>query len=99
MNGNARRIREGEVDNYIVRIYHRDRNDPKNMAGVVEEIGKGGKREFLGPDALWKILTAPRRDSKPNGKTHKRGKTPLMDKKNARTFVEIMKEIHNEEEE
>lgn len=87
------------MDNYIVRIYHRDGKDPKNMAGVVEEIGKEGKRGFLGPDALWKILTTPRRDSKPKGETPKRGRMPPADKKNARTLVEILKEIHQEEEE
>jgi hypothetical protein len=87
------------MDSYIVQIYHRDRKDPKNMAGVVVEIGKEGRRGFLGPDALWKILSTSRRDSKPKGEPPKRGKTRPVDKKNAKTFVEILKEIHDEEEE
>lgn len=49
------------MDTYIVRIYRRDKKDPKKVAGVVESVGKEGKKSFSGPDALWTILSVRRR--------------------------------------
>jgi len=89
---------EGEMESYIIRIYHRDRKDPKKVAGVVEEIGKEGKRGFLGPESLWRILTAPSRESLPAKKATPRGIPRKDDRKDAMTFTEILKEINGDDE-
>lgn len=89
---------EDQMESYIIRIYHRDGNDTKKVAGVVEEIGGEGKTGFLGPDSLWKILTTPRRGPVPDRKTLRIGKTPLDERRGAMTFTEILREISREEE-
>ena len=86
------------MESYIIRIYHRDRKDTKKMAGVVEEIGGKGKKGFLGPDSLWKILATPCREPGPDRKTLRRGRTPLDERRDAMTFTEILREINHEEE-
>lgn len=47
------------MDSYIIRIYRRDKKDPRKAAGVVEVIGEEGKKGFLDSTALWAILTTP----------------------------------------
>ena len=89
---------EDAMESYLVRIYYRDRKDTKKMAGVVEEIGGKGKKGFLGPDSLWKILTTPRREPEPDRKTLRRGKTPWDERWDAMTFTEILMELNREEE-
>jgi hypothetical protein len=92
---------EDDMESYIVRIYHRDRKDTKKMAGVVEEIGGEGKKGFLGPDSLWKILATPRREPEPDRKTLRsssRGRIPLDERRDAMTFTEILRELNHEEE-
>ena len=44
------------IETYIVRIYRRDRNDPQNIAGLVEIIGAGEKMTFTSRDELWGVL-------------------------------------------
>lgn len=51
------------METYIIRIYQRDKNDPKKVTGVVEEIGKEEKKGFISPDSLWRILTSSSRES------------------------------------
>ena len=46
------------MDNYIVRIYRRKRDDPRVLVGVVEEVGTKGKKAFIDLDDLWKILNS-----------------------------------------
>jgi len=89
---------EDDMESYIIRIYHRDRKDTKKVAGVVEEIGGEGKKGFLGPDSLWKILSTPWREAGPDRKTLRRGKSPLDDRRDTMTFTEILREINQEEE-
>ncbi|HZW36367.1 MAG: hypothetical protein ACM319_00600 [Deltaproteobacteria bacterium] len=77
------------VETYIVRIYQRDKKDPKKVAGVVEGVGNEEKKRFLGPDSLWRILTTSWHE--PDGKRgavrrKRRGKA-------ARTLAEIMTQI------
>lgn len=86
------------MESYIVRIYHRNGKDPKKVAGVVEEIGREGKRGFLGPDSLWRILTAPSRESMPAKKRSPKGKIRKDDRKDTMTFTEILKEINDDDE-
>ncbi len=46
------------MDNYIVRIYRRKRDDPRVLVGLVEEVGTKGKKAFNDLDDLWKILNS-----------------------------------------
>jgi len=46
------------VDSYIVRIYRQEKNNPRKLVGVVEEVGVKGKRAFTNIDDLWEILSA-----------------------------------------
>ena len=50
------------MDNYIVRIYRRKRDDPRVLVGVVEEVGTKGKKAFNDLDDLWKILNSKERN-------------------------------------
>jgi len=45
------------VDSYVVRIYRQEKNNPRKLVGVVEEIGVKGKRAFVNIDDLWEILS------------------------------------------
>jgi len=46
---------------YIVRVYRFQRNKPQAFLGVVEEVGKKGKKAFTHYDELWEILNSSRR--------------------------------------
>jgi hypothetical protein len=46
----------GVVDNYIVRIYRREKDNPRFLVGLVEEVGLPGKKAFSNLDDLWEIL-------------------------------------------
>lgn len=48
------------VDNYIVRIYRRDEEDLRKVAGIVEQVGTEEKRAFHDLDELWAILSLRR---------------------------------------
>ena len=43
---------------YIVRIYRFQKNKPRALLGVVEEVGKKGKKAFTHYDELWEILNS-----------------------------------------
>ncbi len=47
---------EETLDNYIVRIYRREKDNPRLLVGLVEEVGVSGKRAFNSLDDLWEIL-------------------------------------------
>jgi hypothetical protein len=42
--------------NYVLRIYRFDKNNPRHLVGVVEEVGIKGKKAFTNYDELWDIL-------------------------------------------
>lgn len=44
------------VKNYIVRIYRYDRDNPRKLVGIVEQVGAEGERAFRTLDELWNIL-------------------------------------------
>ncbi len=44
------------MDNYIVRIYRRGKDNPRLLVGLVEEVGVSGKKAFNSLDDLWEIL-------------------------------------------
>ena len=50
------------MDNYIVRIYRRKRDDPRLLVGLVEEVGTKGKKAFNDLDDPWKILNSKERN-------------------------------------
>jgi len=42
---------------FIIRVYRIEKKNPKSLIGLVEEVGKEGKRGFTCLDELWNILT------------------------------------------
>ena len=44
--------------NYIVRIYICEKNKPRSLIGVVEEVGIKGKKAFANLNEIWDILSA-----------------------------------------
>ena len=51
-------------DDYIVRIYRRDRRHEHRFIGTVEEVGAEGKQAFETVEELWSILS--RKERYPN---------------------------------
>jgi len=43
---------------YIVRLYRFQKNKPRSLMGVVEEVGAKGKKAFTNYDELWDILNS-----------------------------------------
>jgi len=46
------------MENYIVRIYRHEKDKPQRFMGIVETVGKEGKKAFTRYDELWEILNA-----------------------------------------
>jgi hypothetical protein len=44
------------IETYIIRVYRRNRNDPRKIAGLVETVGKNEKKAFSTREQLWDIL-------------------------------------------
>jgi len=61
MTGRPAPRQGGSVDNYIVRIYRREKDDPRLLVGLVEKVGMKGKRAFNDLDDLWEILNSGER--------------------------------------
>lgn len=47
------------MENYIVRIYRRDAEDPMKLAGLVEIVGKEENKAFQSFEELREILQDP----------------------------------------
>lgn len=45
------------LDSYIIRIYRRGVKEGKELAGLVERIGNGGRKAFGTSEELWAFLT------------------------------------------
>ena len=45
---------------FIVRIYRFEHDKPRGFVGIVEEVGKKGKKGFNTYDELWEILNPAR---------------------------------------
>jgi len=60
------------MDSYIVHIYRQREEDPEELAGIVEIVGRGEKKPFLSFDELRKILilhsTAEKKEKRGRGK-------------------------------
>jgi hypothetical protein len=48
--------RGGFLKKYILSIYRGEKDKPKSLVGVVEEVGVQGKKAFTNLDELWEIL-------------------------------------------
>ncbi len=59
---------------YIVRIYRFQKNKPHALLGVVEEVGKKGKKAFTHYDELWEILNSQKEASLLDQTVHGRGR-------------------------
>ncbi len=56
------------MDNYIVRIYRRKRNNPRVLVGLVEEVGTKKRKAFNDLDDLWTILNSKEHDLSLSGR-------------------------------
>jgi len=56
------------LDNFIVRIYRRERNHPDHLVGQVEDVALGCKQPFQSMEKLWRIL-AGEKGSRKSGET------------------------------
>lgn len=56
------------MDNYIIRIYRQEKNNPEKLVGILEKVGEGNKKSnlraaarrlaFTNIDELWELLNA-----------------------------------------
>lgn len=46
------------VESYVVRIYRRDKENPENIAGMIEIVGIDEKKAFRNAEELCSILNA-----------------------------------------
>ena len=44
------------MENYIIRIYRYEKDNPRGMVGVVEEVGADVRMAFTSLEELWNIL-------------------------------------------
>jgi len=44
------------LDSYVVRVYRREKDNPRLLVGTVEKVGKRGKSAFTNMDELWEIV-------------------------------------------
>jgi hypothetical protein len=58
------------LDSYIIRIYRRSVERGRELAGLVERIGNGGRRAFGNSEELWAFLT----DRRPSRRRARKGK-------------------------
>lgn len=49
------------LESYIVRIYRADKGSPRNLVGIVEEVGFEERKAFTNLDELWTILNSIRK--------------------------------------
>ena len=48
---------------YILSIYRGEKDKPKSLVGVVEEVGLKGRKAFTNLDELWEILNPIERET------------------------------------
>ena len=61
------------MENYVLRIYRREKKDPRILIGVVEEVGVEGNKAFRNLDELWSILNSSKTGT---ARTKKGAKSP-----------------------
>jgi hypothetical protein len=67
------------LKDYLVKIYRREKKDPRRLAGVVEEVGVEGNKAFSNLDELWSILNPSKAET---AKTKRRNKLNKLNKPN-----------------
>ncbi len=45
-------------NNYIIRLYRFEKDNPRNLVGLVEIVGRKGRMAFTNMDELWEILNS-----------------------------------------
>ena len=60
------------MKDYLVKIYRREKNDPRRLVGVAEEVGVEGNKAFSNLDELWSILNPSKAET---AKAKKRNKS------------------------
>jgi hypothetical protein len=54
------------MENYLLRIYRSEKNNPRTLIGLVEKIGDKKRMGFASLDELWQILnTSAGKNSQP----------------------------------
>jgi len=61
--------KEVPLKTYIVRIYRFEKDHPRSLVGVVEEVGIKGKKAFTNYDELWEILLSTKRTTQKQRRT------------------------------
>jgi hypothetical protein len=79
---------KSNLANYIVRIYRFEKNKPRALVGVVEEVGAKGKTAFTNLDELWQIINSPIGGLA----TRKEGKGEMIPLRQLRTSAEAVEE-------
>jgi hypothetical protein len=46
------------MENFIIRLYRFEKDNPRNLVGLVEIVGKKGRVGFTSLDELWEILNS-----------------------------------------
>jgi hypothetical protein len=69
------------MEDFIVRIYRFERGNPRSIVGLVEKVGRSGRKGFTNLDELWEILNSSmavkvHRRVQKNRKGEKIGKGP-----------------------
>ena len=44
------------MDSYIVRVYRRSGEAGREVSGLVERVGNGGRKAFSNSDDLWRFI-------------------------------------------
>jgi hypothetical protein len=73
------------LKDYVIRIHRHQKNDPRILVGVVEEVGVEGNRAFRNFDELWEILNSSKARTWKSKKPNKPSKLNKPDK--AKPFV------------
>jgi hypothetical protein len=66
------------MDSYIVRIYRRSGEAGREVSGLVERVGNGGRKAFSNSEELWRFISGSSLGGKLSGgrlalKTRKSG--------------------------
>jgi hypothetical protein len=46
------------VEDFIIRLYRFEKDQPRALVGLVEKVGKKGRIGFTSMDELWEILNS-----------------------------------------
>jgi hypothetical protein len=52
---------------YIIDIYRGEKDKPRSLVGVIEEVGLKGRKGFTNFDELWEVLNPVDRTRNPQG--------------------------------